>query len=207
MSRNYWRIQVSCQRVGDNPNTASVTKTNWSQGGIIGIYCTHVYAHTNEDAICLLPKALKGIDMAIHQVFQSLGMVVHLRPVITTPSEKDYDVNDEKVNLVGTDLHPLQASNEYDGWEYNQAYGITWITEPKHEEPASARLAYGNAASLSVLYSSAALLVIVPPVRDRFQGDTAAAGPERSAKKQKLDVEAGRAYIEEEVYCIADEEQ
>jgi len=137
MSRNYWRIQVSCQRVGVNPNTASVTKTNWSQGGIIGIYCTHVYAHTNEDAICLLPKALKGIDMAIHQVFQSLGMVVHLRPVITTPSEKDYDVNDEKVNLVGTDLHPLQASNEYDGWEYNQAYGITWITEPKHEEPAS----------------------------------------------------------------------
>jgi len=68
-------------------------------------------------------------------------------------------------------------------------------------------LAYGNAATLSVLYSSAALLVIVPPVRDRFQGDTLASVSERSAKKLKLNVEAGRAYIEEEVYCITDEEQ
>ncbi|KAF5871910.1 uncharacterized protein Bfra_008936 [Botrytis fragariae] len=51
-------------------------------GGVIGFYCNHLYAHTQEDTDDVMPYALKGIDMTIFNTFQSLGLVVKAYPVL-----------------------------------------------------------------------------------------------------------------------------
>lgn len=50
--------------------------------GVIGFYCDHLYAHTQDDTDDIMPYALKGIDMTIFNTFQSLGLVVKACPVL-----------------------------------------------------------------------------------------------------------------------------
>lgn len=77
------------------------------QGGTMGIYCAHAYAHTSNKADKRLPKCLKGSDLVIYSVFKELGYSVSIRPVIP-----DYD-------MVGTALHRhlVDYDTEYDETE------------------------------------------------------------------------------------------
>lgn len=70
-------------------------------GGVLGFHCTHQYAHTNGTANRRLPHALKGIDVVLYSVFRSLGLKVHVRPVLEEEfseeenCEKEYNNPDE----------------------------------------------------------------------------------------------------------------
>lgn len=44
---------------------------------------------------------------------------------------------------------------------------ITWLTTPKHAELAFARATYGNAPSIGLTYSAAAILAVIPPWEKR----------------------------------------
>lgn len=57
-------------------------------GGILGVHCAHAYPHASSQAQELLPKGLKGADLAVYSVFQSLGVDVHVLPVL---KEKECD--------------------------------------------------------------------------------------------------------------------
>lgn len=51
-------------------------------GGILGVNCSHAYPHASSQAQGLLPKGLKGADLAVYSVFKSLGIDVHVLPVL-----------------------------------------------------------------------------------------------------------------------------
>ena len=53
-----------------------------------------------------LPFALKGVDVVIYTVFRSLGLEIEIRPVL----ENTEDKSDEGDDLVGTELHDIQLS-------------------------------------------------------------------------------------------------
>ncbi|KAL4884962.1 hypothetical protein BJY04DRAFT_214846 [Aspergillus karnatakaensis] len=63
----------------------------------------------------------------------------------------------------GTDLDDVVR----DIWPAAYLPGITWITEPKHEEMAFSQIAYGNEASIGTRYSCAAILAVIPPAEKR----------------------------------------
>ncbi|KAH8426037.1 uncharacterized protein LDX57_003777 [Aspergillus melleus] len=49
-----------------------------------------------------------------------------------------------------------------------QIPGITWITEPNHEEMAFSHIAHGNEASIETRYSCVSILAIIPPTEKRM---------------------------------------
>ena len=51
-------------------------------GGILGFFCHHQYAHTNESGRKSIPHAFKGIDLAIYSVFRQFKLVVGIHPII-----------------------------------------------------------------------------------------------------------------------------
>ncbi|GLA46308.1 hypothetical protein AnigIFM63604_009780 [Aspergillus niger] len=56
-----------------------------------------------------------------------------------------------------------------DIWPTYYLPGITWLTQPKHEEMAFSQISYGNEASLGTRYSCAAILAVIPPSSQRGQ--------------------------------------
>lgn len=81
-------------------------------GGIMGFYCTHDYAHATESAIKYLPWCLKGLDMIVYETFKSLGCEILLRPVYPTPDDEiDHEEAYEKFNgkdVIGKALEGMQ---------------------------------------------------------------------------------------------------
>lgn len=67
---------------------ASLDSLSTEQGGTLGFYCAHQYAHATNDANNRLPWALKGVDVVIFMVFQSLGLEVRVRPVMEQPRRR-----------------------------------------------------------------------------------------------------------------------
>ncbi|PQE32019.1 Oxoglutarate iron-dependent dioxygenase protein [Rutstroemia sp. NJR-2017a WRK4] len=86
------------------------------EGGKLGFYCTHQYAHstatkgrayrgshggfTNRDTADiehLMPYALKGVDAMIFQTFASLGLNVSVKPVLDMLIEEYWDDNADDV--------------------------------------------------------------------------------------------------------------
>ncbi|KAJ4319051.1 hypothetical protein N0V94_004103 [Neodidymelliopsis sp. IMI 364377] len=51
-------------------------------GGVLGKYCSHAYAHATNEGIRKLPAVLKGSDMVTYEIFQSLGIQVQVRPAL-----------------------------------------------------------------------------------------------------------------------------
>lgn len=51
-------------------------------GGILGVHCSHAYPHASSQARELLPRGLKGADLAVYSVFKSLGIDSHVVPVL-----------------------------------------------------------------------------------------------------------------------------
>ncbi|GAB1194374.1 hypothetical protein APSETT444_003619 [Aspergillus pseudonomiae] len=80
-----------------------------------------------------------------------------LRPYETTQFGNDMEM-DEVVRHV---------------WPAYYLPGVTWITEPKHEEMAFSHVTYGNEAGIGTRYSCAAIFAVIPPWdrRDKLRGD------------------------------------
>ncbi|KAH6618222.1 hypothetical protein B0J18DRAFT_436860 [Chaetomium sp. MPI-SDFR-AT-0129] len=98
----------------------------WEQGGYIGFNCSHAYPHTAETTLNFLaPDNLKGADMLMYEIFLSLGLKVHFRPVA-----HDLHVSDNegaKPPVVGLDLKRHlwegQTDDEYLMDHYNRWTG------------------------------------------------------------------------------------
>ena len=58
-------------------------------GGILGFHCAHQYAHTDRTANQRLPHALKGIDVVLFTIFRTLGLTVHVRPILDKEFSED----------------------------------------------------------------------------------------------------------------------
>ncbi|KAL4987017.1 hypothetical protein BDW68DRAFT_178189 [Aspergillus falconensis] len=252
-------------------------------GGVLGIFCSHAYPHSSNVVELQLPRALKGADLVLYSVFESLNLDVEVLPVLEKDgqycsadpeleitgkishgesenqepgpwqhhsfymSEWDYDKNgtlhkflehgqkpqpgyvellppasaaeyedlDRRWKLlmlsrrvmgvqdlfeitananlavkensllkrtgvqVGLSHRPYKASDcdYYKGldeiaqtiWPVQYIPGITWITEPKHEQMAFSQIAYGNEASIGTRYSCAAILAVVPSAKQRVE--------------------------------------
>ncbi|KAL8948013.1 MAG: hypothetical protein Q9222_005764 [Ikaeria aurantiellina] len=52
------------------------------QGGIIGFFCHHAYAHSTESGRKMLPGGLKGIDLAVYSVFHGQGLKTNVQPIL-----------------------------------------------------------------------------------------------------------------------------
>ncbi|KAI9372812.1 hypothetical protein BJX61DRAFT_533642 [Aspergillus egyptiacus] len=240
-------------------------------GGVLGIFCSHAYAHSSKLAKTQLPRALKGADLVLYAVFKSLGIDVEVLPVLendgcyvardtdlciegrTTKRRRGYigqhdwyasevytsylkkgqgpltpwfkevlpnptspdeygdidrrwkllmlarqvpgmketiqraEANRQPTNKasfyktvgahVGASRHAYTTTDrggEMDfedvvqkDWPAYYLPGITWITEPKHEEMAFSQIVYGNEPSIGTRYSCAAILAVIPPSDQR----------------------------------------
>ncbi|KAL8788905.1 MAG: hypothetical protein Q9213_001428 [Squamulea squamosa] len=52
------------------------------EGGCIGFFRHHAYAHSTEAGRKLIPDAFKGVDLAIYSAFASLGLDVGVHPIL-----------------------------------------------------------------------------------------------------------------------------
>lgn len=69
-------------------------------GGALGPFCSHPYPHTSEAAASGLPKALKGTDMALFTVLQSLGLKAQVVPILD--SGRLYSVGNPNLAIPGS---------------------------------------------------------------------------------------------------------
>ncbi|KLU88234.1 hypothetical protein MAPG_07221 [Magnaporthiopsis poae ATCC 64411] len=155
-------------------------------GGILGIYCTHAYAHSTEAGGKALPSVLKGADMAVYAVFRAHGLKVFIRPVhppTRDDEDNEYYDSDSEFNtragihlgeLTLTELGGDDGSCQDDVWNEwpHDRLDVNWLTSPGPEELEEAtfvHLTYGNQAGVDAVYMHAALLVEVPAASERRQ--------------------------------------
>ncbi|POS73066.1 hypothetical protein DHEL01_v208545 [Diaporthe helianthi] len=161
------------------------------QGGYLGFYCNHAYAHTNTEAV-ILPDMLKGLDMIMWEAFGRLGLEASVKPVMDVEEfyEGLYDyyeendqvpIPDRDLMVIGNDraLHMSQGLRieEYDqmddeiaewrGDETLKSKEVHWLTKPTHKQVQMAYIAYGNEESLASFYSYYAIIAKVKPSNAR----------------------------------------
>jgi hypothetical protein len=56
-------------------------------GGVLGIFCSHAYAHSSSSVQSRLPLVLKGSDMVLYSIFDTLGFPVKILPVLGMEGE------------------------------------------------------------------------------------------------------------------------
>ncbi|KAF7943702.1 uncharacterized protein EAE97_005772 [Botrytis byssoidea] len=153
------------------------------RGGVIGFYCDHLYAHTQEDTDDIMPYTLKGIDMTIFNTFQSLGLVVKACPVLGM----DDDLEDEEhITRAGTQFHGVEEStfNEQykddvrwylkSKWPHKKYKNVAWLNGwGSNNLPAFYGLAYGNESTIMCFHSKAAILIEVPAYDERMAKELA----------------------------------
>ncbi|KAK6814047.1 hypothetical protein RU639_010478 [Aspergillus parasiticus] len=125
-------------------------------GGVLGIYCAHAYAHTSKVADTNLSLTLKGSDLVLYSVLHALGATVSIQPVLEVDRDHynwGHGCETEDGELVGEQLHPYQQSSSTT--EYGPLY-------QKHWEQALSYIAYGNESSVETSYSAAAILATIP---------------------------------------------
>ncbi|KAG6994153.1 hypothetical protein G7Y79_00046g082040 [Physcia stellaris] len=52
------------------------------KGAVLGVFCSHKYAHTDGTAQGRLPQGLKGIDRAVYSAFRDLNVEVEVLPIL-----------------------------------------------------------------------------------------------------------------------------
>ena len=94
---SWWRVSL---RVADMHSTIETHSVPCWQtlGGLLGIWCSHAYAHSHSQSIHNLPSSLKGVDMAMYEIFRALGLQVTVRPILDERT-RDYfdDSEDDRV--------------------------------------------------------------------------------------------------------------
>ncbi|RAH66752.1 2OG-Fe(II) oxygenase [Aspergillus aculeatinus CBS 121060] len=105
------------------------------QGGVLGMFCSHAYAHTSNDAHVRLPRALKGADLVVYSVLKSLGAEVSVLPVLGEDDRAVWDDWEEAIYnsrmyqgletyLKGGGELPKIQTNECLGAEYGRKYDL-----------------------------------------------------------------------------------
>ena len=98
-------------------------------GGMLGFYCQHGYAHTSLLNSHRLPYGLKGMDAIFYSIFFHVGLDVKVRPVMNDVPDDEFiehlsDKEDhdalkfyQNANACGTEFHRITFSNAGDGPE------------------------------------------------------------------------------------------
>ncbi|RMZ68691.1 Oxoglutarate iron-dependent dioxygenase [Pyrenophora seminiperda CCB06] len=156
------------------------------EGGTLGIYCLHAYAHANEVGAKTLPPVLKGADMVAYEVFRALGVIPDVRPILYLDPGYKYELKGYKFKTeeerevanwarVGDKLSSVCMSKyehdfPYQLGEYpHKLVDVLWLNKFKRgtHNLQYTYLAYGNEASLEHKYSHCALLFEIPTADDR----------------------------------------
>ncbi|KAL5114504.1 hypothetical protein ACEQ8H_007594 [Pleosporales sp. CAS-2024a] len=173
-----------------------------AQGGFLGRYCTHAYAHTTSNTQYTMPSILKGSDMVAYEVFRALGMTTHARPVyvpITGRPLVSEDVADGGRQFlthsqIGDNFSEVVECSGKLGNDDNvnwtcvksshELRDVVWMNWPRqgNEAVQFAYAAYGwqhgNQCETVFTYSFCALIFEIPPYGERIK-------PDRSMQKSR----------------------
>lgn len=84
------------------------------EGWVLGFYCQHAYAHTNESHSDRLPYALKGVDAIFYSIFYHMDLDVEVKPVLDFDASQerwDDTIADEDGDLIGTAFHKIELAD------------------------------------------------------------------------------------------------
>ncbi|KAM0738037.1 hypothetical protein ACQRIT_007513 [Beauveria bassiana] len=123
------------------------------KGGILGFWCSHVYAYNNATEVPL-PETLKGVDAALWETFKALGIDVKIAPVIQDDDMVGEEFEKYKgrvkeipsewivgkqfgLELHSWEVHSFEEHNElYTSWgSYLNKMPTYWLTKPVQREP------------------------------------------------------------------------
>ncbi|KAK5138256.1 hypothetical protein LTR08_003317 [Meristemomyces frigidus] len=157
------------------------------KGGMLGIWLTHSYAHTNGE-MNFLPSSLKGADMMFYETAIALGLQCSVQPILcysmyaddddveyAQPTRQGFATQqgfDEYVHsegcVYGNDEDYMNVISEWSE-ENIRMDSVTWLNEKRAElaEPALAYAVFGNDPSVKTEYSYAVLLIDIPPSHER----------------------------------------
>ncbi|KAK3933915.1 hypothetical protein QBC46DRAFT_325883 [Diplogelasinospora grovesii] len=169
-----------------------------SDGGLLGIYCSHAYAYPtsvrvrildddDENAVTEsfrrhLPTTLKGTDMALFAVFKQLGLKVTVKPIISDideiyEPENDLDREPCMGEIPGMIVITSLGGNDGDDArdilkEFgDRVSGVNWITGPRWKDLAMFHLTYGNEPGVNAVYAYPALMVDIPSAAERAKAN------------------------------------
>lgn len=149
--------------------------------GAMAIYCAHAYPHNTPHAKELLPRALKGSDMAIWAVYKALGLLIGNLPVIYNHGY-DADVDDDSP-LIGDELHSIIDVNFHDirssirrliesNWPCTSTDDcMVWVNDPLHTNPALKINTRSWRNKIMTLDSALAIIVGLPAWVDRVSNN------------------------------------
>jgi hypothetical protein len=86
-------------------------------GGILGFHCAHQYAHTDRTANQRLPHALKGIDVVLFTIFRTLGLTVHVRPILDKEFSEDDFLPASRITRAALEFRAMKIVGEDTYWE------------------------------------------------------------------------------------------
>ncbi|KAH7381399.1 hypothetical protein DE146DRAFT_773172 [Phaeosphaeria sp. MPI-PUGE-AT-0046c] len=168
---------------------ALATANFMPDGGLLGKYCSHAYAHATKAAASALPSVLKGSDMVAFEVFRALGIKVFVNPVAdhiskhidedNTDSEEEedrvthYHIGESFTEPYSTDCELGQYDTIHDVYNaYTNVHReVTWVNQPVDENKSMQFLfmRYGNQSETDFEYSYCALLFEIPPFSKRLK--------------------------------------
>jgi hypothetical protein len=86
-------------------------------GGVLGFHCAHQYAHTDGMANQRLPHALKGIDVVLFTIFRTLGLTVHVRPILDKEFSEDEFLPASRITRAAPEFPAIKIVGEDTYWE------------------------------------------------------------------------------------------
>ncbi|KAF2275872.1 uncharacterized protein EI97DRAFT_474463 [Westerdykella ornata] len=156
-----------------------------TEGGYLGIFCQHAYAHSTVEGVKSLPAVLKGADMAVYTIFKALDLPTSIRPFLyiddwyhPTFDWRSQRLSDTSTTYVGGKMRPLvitERGGEGDGPDdilpsfEGDWLKVNWLIKPVKDTACVnlIHLTYGNQAGIDCVYSYAALIVTIPPASER----------------------------------------
>jgi hypothetical protein len=137
-------------------------------GGTLGFFCQHKYVETisGEEVDTKNIPFLKGEDMFIYQVAQSLGLSVDLKP-ICKGDEDNYVIPSFKRHQICSEEDAYEKSRLTDAFsdcgQVETTEGIKWcLWSEEKGYPFLSYMIFGNDPYIHMSYQSAALLVKIP---------------------------------------------
>jgi hypothetical protein len=65
-------------------------------GGVLGLYCSHDYAHASETALKRLPGPMKGMDATVLRVCEAFNLNTAALPVYNCDDKlRSYEIDDD----------------------------------------------------------------------------------------------------------------
>jgi hypothetical protein len=86
-------------------------------GGILPFHCAHQYAHTDGTANQRLPHALKGIYVVLFTIFRTIGLAVHVRPILDKEFSEDDFLPASRITRAAPEFRAIKIVGEDTFWE------------------------------------------------------------------------------------------